>query len=98
VPVEDEDGGARAFVEGRLGEDVHPRVDEPDEHHRGVHLAVAATHGGYPLHSTGQGSVAHQHCRCACPRAHLAPLYIREDGDEPARFVCVNCQDCIKRV
>jgi hypothetical protein len=25
---------------------VHPRVDEPDEHHRGVHLAVAAAHGG----------------------------------------------------
>ena len=45
MPVEDEDGGARAFVEGRLGEDVHPRVDEPDEHHRGVHLAVAAAHG-----------------------------------------------------
>lgn len=47
MPVEDEDGGAGAFVEGRLGEDVHPRVDEPDEHHRGVHLAVAAAHGGY---------------------------------------------------
>jgi hypothetical protein len=25
---------------------VHPRVDEPDEHHRGVHPAVAAAHGG----------------------------------------------------
>lgn len=41
VPVEDEDRGAHALVEGRLGEDVHAGIDEPDEHHRGVHLAVA---------------------------------------------------------
>jgi hypothetical protein len=44
VPVEDEDGGAGALVEGRLGEYVHAGVDQPDEHHGGVNLAVA--HGG----------------------------------------------------
>jgi hypothetical protein len=44
VPVEDEDGGAGALVEGRLGEYVHAGVDQPDEHHGGVNLAV--DHGG----------------------------------------------------
>lgn len=41
VPVEDEDGGAGALLERRLGEYVHASVDQPDEHYRRVHLAVA---------------------------------------------------------
>ena len=41
MPVEDEDRGARALVEGGLGEDVHAGIDQPDEQHRGVHLAAA---------------------------------------------------------
>ena len=77
VPVEDEDRGARALVEGGLGEDVHAGIDQPDEQHRGVHLAAA--HGAVAacLEEMMDG-VSASTVNCACPLALLPiPIYTR---------------------